>query len=160
MAITAARESIHLSNSYFVPDAMTSKALVAASKRSVKIRIITPGKHIDAEIVRRASRAGWGELLQAGVEIAEFQPTMFHCKVLVVDGLFVSEGSTNFDNRSFRLNDEANLNVLDAAFAKEQIAIFDADWQRSRPVSHEQWLRRPWQEKLLERAAAVLRSQL
>ncbi len=160
MAITSARESIHLSNAYFVPDMLTTKALVAASGRGVKIRIITPGEHIDTDIVRRASRAGWGDLLQAGVEIAEYQPTMFHCKVMIVDGLFVSVGSTNFDNRSFRLNDEANLNVLDAAFAKEQIAIFEADWHRSRPFSHEQWLQRPWREKLLERLAALLASQL
>ncbi len=160
MAITAARDSIQLANSYFVPDAMTTAALAAAAKRGVKIRIITPGEHIDTELVRKASRAGWGDLLQAGVEIAEFAPTMFHVKSMVVDGLFVSVGSTNFDNRSFRLNDEANLNVLDAGFAKEQVAIFDADWQRSRPISHQQWLNRPWHEKLLEHLASVFSSQL
>ena len=114
MAITAARDSIQLANSYFVPDAMTTAALAAAARRGVKVRIITPGEHIDAEIVRKASRAGWGDLLQAGIEIAEFAPTMFHVKSMVVDDLFVTVGSTNFDNRSFRLNDEANLNVLDA----------------------------------------------
>ena len=160
MAITAARDSIQLANSYFVPDAMTTAALAAAAKRGVKIRIITPGEHIDTELVRKASRAGWGDLLQAGVEIAEFAPTMFHVKSMVVDGLFVTVGSTNFDNRSFRLNDEANLNVLDAGFAKEQIAIFDADWLRSRPISHQQWLNRPWHEKLLEHLASVFSSQL
>ncbi|MDQ3259883.1 MAG: phospholipase D-like domain-containing protein [Pseudomonadota bacterium] len=160
MAITAARSTIDLSSAYFVPDSLTTAALVASAQRGVKIRIITPGEHIDTEIVRSASRAGWGELLQAGIEISEFAPTMYHCKVLVVDALLVSAGSTNFDNRSFRLNDEANLNVLDAAFAKEQIAIFDADWQRSRPVTYDQWLQRPWQEKLLERVAALLKTQL
>ncbi len=160
MAITAARDSIQLANSYFVPDAMTTAALAAAAKRGVKIRIITPGEHIDTELVRKASRAGWGDLLQAGIAIAEFAPTMFHVKSMVVDGLFVSVGSTNFDNRSFRLNDEANLNVLDAGFAKEQVAIFDADWQRSRPISHQQWLNRPWHEKLLEHLASVFSSQL
>ena len=85
---------------------------------------------------------------------------MFHCKVLVVDGLFVSVGSTNFDVRSFRLNDEANLNVLDAAFAREQIAIFDADWRHARPVTHAEWLDRPWRERALEQLAALLKSQL
>ena len=85
---------------------------------------------------------------------------MFHVKSMVVDGLFVTVGSTNFDNRSFRLNDEANLNVVDADFAKQQIAIFEADWTRSRPVSHAQWLRRPWHQKLLEHVAALLKSQL
>ena len=160
MAITAARDSIQLANSYFVPDAMTTAALAAAARRGVKVRIITPGEHIDAEIVRKASRAGWGDLLQAGVEIAEFAPTMFHVKSMVVDDLFVTVGSTNFDNRSFRLNDEANLNVLDAGFAKQQIAIFDADWQRSRPLTHQQWLNRPWNEKALEHLASVFKSQL
>ena len=160
MAITSAGRSIDLANSYFVPDALTTAALAAAARRGVKIRIIAPGEHIDTEIVRKASRAGWGELLQAGIEIAEFAPTMFHVKSMVVDGVFVTVGSTNFDNRSFRLNDEANLNVLDADFAKQQVAIFEADWKRSRPVSHAQWLHRPWHQKLLEHVAALLKSQL
>ena len=160
MAITSARSTIHLSSSYFVPDRLTTAALVTAAKRGVKIRIILPGEHIDTEIVRKASRAGWGDLLQAGVKIAEFAPTMYHCKVLVVDSLLVSVGSTNFDNRSFRINDEANLNVLDAGFAKQQVAIFETDWKLARPVTYEQWLHRPWQDKLLERLAALLKMQL
>ena len=160
MAITAARESINLENSYFVPDEMTTNALIAAANRGVKIRIITPGTHIDTELVRKASRAGWGNMLQAKIAIAEYTPTMFHCKVLVVDNLLVSVGSTNFDNRSFRLNDEANLNVLNAKFAKEQVAIFDADWEKSNPVTYEKWLQRPWQEKALERLAVLLKTQL
>ncbi len=83
----------------------------------MRFRLIVPGPIIDTDVVRRASRATWGPLLEAGAEIYEYQPTMFHCKVLIVDGLLVSVGSTNFDTRSFRLNDEANLNVYDAAFA-------------------------------------------
>ena len=160
MAITSARSTIHLSSSYFVPDRLTTAALVTAAKRGVKIRIILPGEHIDTEIVRKASRAGWGDLLRAGVKIAEFAPTMYHCKVLVVDSLLVSVGSTNFDNRSFRINDEANLNVLDAGFAKQQVAIFETDWKWARPVTYERWLHRPWQDKLLERLAALLKTQL
>ena len=103
MAITAARTSIHLSSAYFVPDELAVRALAAAVRRGVKVQIITPGGEIDAELVRRASRARWGPLLEAGVTIAEYQPTMFHCKVLVVDALMVSVGSTNFDNRSLSL---------------------------------------------------------
>ncbi len=114
LAITAAQRTIHLSSSYFVPDDLAVDALVAAMKRGVKVQIITPGPDIDTEVVRKASRARWGDLLRAGAEIYEYQPTMFHCKVMVVDSLLVSIGSTNFDNRSFRLNDEANLNVFDA----------------------------------------------
>jgi cardiolipin synthase len=160
LAITAATRSIDLSSAYFVPDALTQAALVSAAKRGVKIRIITPGEHMDAETVRRASRAGWGDLLRAGVAIHEFQPTMFHCKVLVVDALWTSVGSTNFDSRSFALNDEANLNIDDAAFAHRQIEIFEADLARSRPVTLQQWEQRPLSEKLLEHAAALLRTQL
>jgi cardiolipin synthase len=165
LAITAATRSIDLSSAYFVPDALTQAALVSAAKRGVKIRIITPGEHMDAETVRRASRAGWGALLRAGIAIHEFQPTMFHCKVLVVDALWTSVGSTNFDSRSFALNDEANLNIDDAAFAHRQIEIFEADLARSRSarsrsVTLQQWEQRPLSEKLLEHAAALLRTQL
>lgn len=160
LAITSARHTIHLSSSYFVPDSLAVQALVDARKRGVRVRIITPGPNIDTETVRRASRARWGPLLEAGVEIAEFQPTMFHCKVLVVDSLLVSVGSTNFDNRSFRLNDEANLNVLDTTFARRLVAVFDQDWQRSKQVTFETWRQRPWPEKLIEHAAALLRTQL
>jgi cardiolipin synthase len=142
LAITAAAKSIHLSSAYFVPDELARKALIAAAKRGVRVQIITPGEHMDAETVRKASRAQWGELLEAGIEISEYQPTMYHCKVLVVDGLWISVGSTNFDNRSFALNDEANLNILDAAFAARQIAVFEQDltprsasrWPRGRSV--------------------------
>jgi cardiolipin synthase len=160
MAITAAKESIYLSSAYFVPDELTTKAIMAAAKRGVKIRIITPGEHIDTDLVRNASRAGWGELLKAGVEMAEYAPTMYHCKIFIVDSLLVSVGSTNFDNRSFRLNDEANLNILDKDFAKQQIEIFHDDWQKSRRVTYESWQQRPWHEKLVEKSAAIFKSQL
>lgn len=160
MAITAAQHSIHLSSSYFVPDDLTVKTLVNAAKRGVKVQIITPGPEIDADVVRSASRSRWGELLEAGVRIAEFQPTMFHVKALVVDAMLVSVGSTNFDNRSFRLNDEANLNVMDKDFALRQIAIFDDDLRRSKNITLEAWQQRPWQEKATDRIASLLGSQL
>jgi len=160
LAITAARHTIHLSNAYFVPDELTVQALIAAAKRGVDVRIITPGKIIDSDVVRAASREQWGELLKAGIKIAEYQPTMYHVKALVVDSLLVSVGSTNFDNRSFSLNDEANLNVLDPAFAKQQEAVFDADWRRARPISLQQWEQRPWTDKLAGEAAALVGAQL
>ena len=160
LAITAAARSIDLSASYFVPDALSLRALVQALQRGVKLRIVVPGEHIDSDTVRSASRALWGPLLEAGATIAEYAPTMFHCKVMIVDGLLVSVGSTNFDNRSFRLNDEATLNILDAAFAAEQTAVFEADLALARPVSHAQWLARPWSEKATERLVSVISSQL
>ncbi len=111
-------------------------------------------------MVRGASRALWGPLLEAGIEISEYQPTMFHCKSLVVDGLLVSVGSTNFDNRSFSLNDEANLNVLDARLAQQQVEIFEADRKHARVVTLAAWNKRPWRDKLAENTAALLSSQL
>ena len=160
LAITAASRSIQLSMAYFVPDDLAVRTLVAALGRGVKVQIIMPGPSGDASVVRRASRAHWGELLAAGAQLYEYQPTMFHCKVLVVDGLMVSVGSTNFDNRSFRLNDEANLNVYDAAFARRQSEIFAQDLTLSRPYTLEEWRNRPLSEKIWEHFASLLGPQL
>lgn len=160
MAITAATRSIDLAASYFVPDELALGAMVEAMKRGVKLRFIVPGEHIDSETVRSASRAKWGPLLEAGAVIAQYQPTMFHCKVMIVDDLLVSVGSTNFDNRSFRLNDEATLNIVDATFASEQKSIFEADLRRSRLITNAAWLDRPLKEKIGERLASLFGSQL
>ncbi|RZL39585.1 MAG: cardiolipin synthase B [Rubrivivax sp.] len=160
LAITAARRSIDLANSYFVPDDLTIRTLVDAARRGVRVRILTPSGHIDSETVRKASRSTWGPMLEAGIEFAEYQPTMFHVKGLVVDGVFSSVGSTNFDNRSFRLNDEANLNVLNADFGREQQAVFEADWAKGRRITLQQWRDRPVSERMWELLARTLRTQL
>jgi phosphatidylserine/phosphatidylglycerophosphate/cardiolipin synthase-like enzyme len=160
LSITAARKSIDLANAYFVPDEMTIKTLVDAARRGVKVRVLTPSGHIDSETVRKASRGSWGPMLEAGIEIAEYQPTMYHVKGLVVDGVFSSVGSTNFDNRSFRLNDEANLNVLNAQFGRVQQDVFNADWSKARRITLEQWQQRPWSERMWERLASLLHTQL
>lgn len=160
LAITAAERSIDLSVAYFVPDELTQKHLMDALARGVRVRFITPGEHTDTDTVKAASRATWGPLLQAGAQIYEYQPTMYHCKVMIVDQLLVSVGSTNFDNRSFRLNDEANLNVYDAAFARRQTEVFEEDLKRSRRVTYEAWLNRPLREKAHEKLTGWLRSQL
>ncbi|MGI9025303.1 MAG: phospholipase D-like domain-containing protein [Burkholderiaceae bacterium] len=160
LSITAAKRSIRLSSSYFVPNDMAVNAFLAAMKRGVKVEIITPGKHIDSDAVREASRAKWGPLLAAGAEISEYQPTMYHVKVMIVDEFMVSTGSTNFDERSFRLNDEANLNIYDAAFAKEQVGVFEDDLAKSRRITFEMWKARPLREKIAEKFASLLDSQL
>jgi cardiolipin synthase len=160
MSIAAAEKSIDLSAAYFVPDQLTRQVLIDALERGVKVRILVPGEHMDVEIVRRASRDGWGDLLEAGAQIHEFQRTMFHCKMLIVDRLLVSVGSTNFDNRSFRLNDEANLNVYDREFAAHVSDIFEKDLDGSRRVTLEQWRKRPLRERALERLASIFSSQL
>lgn len=160
LAITAATRSIDIANAYFVPDDITRRALVAAARRGVRVRILVPGKYIDTATVRRASRGLWGELLEAGVQIHEYLPTMLHCKLMVVDGIMTSVGSTNFDVRSFRLNDEANLNIYDAAFAARQTEVFEADLTQSRRITLQAWRARPFTEKLHEHALAWFGSLL
>jgi cardiolipin synthase len=160
LAIAAARRTIRLSCSYFVPDNIITAALIEARQRGVRIQLIVPGGHIDSHVVRWASRSRWTRLLQAGVEIYEYQPTMYHCKVMIVDDLLVSVGSTNFDSRSFQLNDEANLNVLDADLARCLVDQFEADRILSQPVTLAAWRRRPIGHRARELAAGLIRSQL
>jgi cardiolipin synthase len=160
LSIAAAAKTIHLANAYFVPDNVEADTLAAAAKRGVKVQIIVPGPIIDNKNVRRASRASWGDMLRAGVEIYEYQPTMYHVKSMVVDGLWTSVGSTNFDTRSFSTNDEANLNVYDPDFAAEQEGIFARDLRQSRRVTLDEWRNRPWKEKALEMLMGLLSSQL
>lgn len=156
MVITAAVKSIDMASAYFVPDEMARVALVAALKRGVKVRVITPGKHTDQKAVRRASRALWGDLLQAGVEMYEYRHTMYHCKMMIADGMLVSVGSTNFDPRSFHLNDEANLNIYDRGFAARMTEVFEDDLKRCKRITLADWERRPLREKAKERLAALL----
>jgi cardiolipin synthase len=160
LSIASATSSIRLQAAYFVPDELAIEAFVSARKRGVKIEIIVPGPHMDAKIVQSASRSLWGPLLDAGVEIFEYQPTMYHCKVMIVDDLWVSVGSTNFDDRSFRLNDEANLNVYDADFAKDQVKVFEGDRAQSRLMTRAEFRNRSAFGKLLEKVAGALRRQL
>jgi cardiolipin synthase len=160
LSITAAEKTIDLAAAYFVPDPLTHRALVSALRRGVRLRIITPGPYIDSQVVRKASRALWGPLLQAGAEIHEYRPAMFHCKTLIVDGQLVSVGSTNIDNRSFRLNDEANLNIYDRQFAARVERVFEADLRVSKRITYEQWLQRPWRERVVEKFSALFSSQM
>jgi cardiolipin synthase A/B len=159
LSIAAAAKTLDIAAAYFVPDNVERRMLAAAAQRGVRVRILVPGP-TDSKAVKRASRASWGELLRAGIEIWEYQPALFHCKVMIVDGLWTSVGSTNFDTRSFSTNDEANLNVLDAAFARRQIEDFERDLQRSRRVTLQEWEHRPLREKLSEHASRLLSSQL
>jgi cardiolipin synthase len=160
LAIASASRRILIANSYFVPDRTTVDMLAAAQRRGVDVEIVVPGPILDAQVVRRASRAMWGPLLEAGVKIYEYQPTMYHTKLMVVDDVWVSVGSTNLDDRSFRLNQEANLNVLDPKFGAEQARVFAEDRGRSRQVTLEQWRHRPMWERIQERFAGVMRKQL
>ncbi len=160
LAIASAEHSIELSSAYFVPDDLSIKALVSALKRGVKVQIITPGHHIDNGTVRAASRSRWGEILKAGAEIYEYQPTMYHCKIMIVDDIFTTVGSTNFDPRSFGLNAEANLNIYDEDFALAQVNTFRNDMARSQRLSYTAWEERPILEKIWEQIASLLGSAL
>jgi len=160
MSIAAASKSIRMANAYFVPDKMAIDTLLDAAHRGVKIEIIVPGRHIDQQVVRNASRDKWPELVKAGIRIFEYQPTMYHCKYLIVDNVWVSVGSSNFDARSFRLNAEANLNVLDSGFAAEQIRVFEQDKARSKEITLASLKSQPIWDKIMDKAVKPLESEL
>ena len=126
---------MRIENAYFLPDQMIRDELIAAAKRGVKVEILVPGELIDSKLIRMASTKHYAELLKAGIKIHEYQMAMLHVKLMIVDDAFVSVGSGNFDNRSTRLNAEANLNVLDTNFAAEQTALFECDKERSRQTT-------------------------
>jgi cardiolipin synthase A/B len=160
LSIASARRSVLLSNSYFVPDDLSVRTLIEARQRGVDVEIIVPGAKIDSELTRAASRQKWAPLLDAGIVIYEFQPTMFHCKIMVVDDRWVSVGSTNFDSRSFRLNAEANLNVLDRGLALQERAAFERDRLRARAISADGWRHRPLLDRMGDWVAGLAGSQL
>jgi len=160
MTIAAAEHSIDLEAAYFIPDELISSALIEARRRGVRIRVIVPGKNTDSDAARHASKDGWGPLLKSGIEIYEYDPTMFHNKLLIVDRQMVSVGSTNFDPRSFRLNDEASLNVYDRAFAERMSAVFEEDLKATQRYTLEMWRGRPLKERFVEKVILPLRSQL
>lgn len=159
-AITAAERSIDIEAAYFVPDRLMTRELVAARRRGVRLRLIVPGRHIDSKVVGVASKQGWGPLLESGVEVYVYRPTMLHCKMLIFDEYMVAVGSTNFDMRSFELNDEASLNVYDEQFAREMTAVFGTDLESSSRYTLEHWQNRSWRERLDELVLVPLRSQL
>jgi cardiolipin synthase A/B len=159
-AITAAERSIDIEAAYFIPDMLMGAELIRARSRGVRIRILLPDKHLDSETVRVASKRAWGPLLQSGVEVHEYAPTMLHCKMLIFDRCMVSVGSTNFDMRSFELNDEASLNVYDARFAQDMTDVFEADLKSSTPYTWDMWANRPWRQRLAEIVLIPIKSQL
>lgn len=160
LALAAAVRTIDLQAAYFIPDRLVVDTLLAARKRGVAIRLMVPGRHIDSVLVRIASKRRWGRLLVAGVEIHEYQPTMMHNKMLILDGELVSVGSTNFDMRSFDLNDEASLNIHSRQFGRQMTAVIDADMQHTKPYTLAMWQKRPWHQKLAELLVRPLESQL
>jgi len=160
ISIVSAEKSIWISNAYFVPDPDTLRALEGAVRRGVDVRVIVPGEHTDVPIVRQASRLYYETLLTHGIRVFEYQPTMMHAKTMVVDGIWSTVGSSNFDDRSFRLNDEVNVNVYDEGIAAQLETMFREDLARSEEVKEYRWLKRPWFQKLRERVSSWLKPQL
>jgi cardiolipin synthase len=160
LSIAAAQHSIRIANAYFLLDDLCRQTLVEACQRGVQVEIVTTGPDIDQRMVRQAGRARWGPLLKAGARIYEYQPARFHCKYMIVDDCWSSVGSCNLDNRSLRLNEEANLDILDKAFAARHVETFEQDKARSREITLNEWHRRPVLEKVTGRVAVLFRSQI
>jgi cardiolipin synthase len=142
MAIQAARKSIHIQNAYFLPDGQIRSALIAAVQRGVDVKVMVPGTHIDVPMVRQASRKHYGLMLEAGVKIYEYQPTMLHSKTVVVDGLFSTIGSINFDARSMSTNAEESLSFYDRTFAELIEAMFQRDLKLCQGITYVAWKHR------------------
>jgi cardiolipin synthase len=158
--LAASRQSIHITTPYFIPDRSARAELIrAARERRVAVKVLTAGPCCDHLLARRLGRRHYGELLLGGVEICEYQPAMMHAKCLVVDGLWAVVGSTNFDNRSFGHNDEINLASRDAQLAARLDEDFARDLARSRPITYEEWRRRPFTERIQEVLAGLLQRQ-
>jgi cardiolipin synthase A/B len=160
LAIASARRSIELTTAYFAPRPAFVDALVEAARRGVAVRVLVPGRHIDKAVVRVAGRAVYRTLLEAGVRIWEYGPTMLHAKTMVVDGAWSTVGSVNFDNRSFQLNDEATLCVQSEGFAARLVEQFDADLAVSTEIEADRWGGRPRRFRAYEQLAVRLRREL
>lgn len=149
-AIAAAQKSIDLTPSYLVPSAAFRQALCHAARRGVRVRVVVAGPHNNHVFMKYANRAAYADLLACGVEIFEFQPTMLHAKTMVVDEVWSSIGSINFDNRSFQLLNEATLCVQSRRVAQRLTAQFDDDLARSKRIEADEWARRGRLERTLE----------
>ena len=160
VSIAAARRHIRIANAYFIPDPLCLRTLLHALRRGVKVEIITPGPDIDARTVRAVGKTYWPRLLEAGARFYEYQPARFHCKYLLVDDCWASVGSANLDNRSLSLNEEANLNVLDAKFVAAHTRVFEDDKAHSREITLEDWRQRPWNEQIRGHRGSLLASQM
>lgn len=159
LLLAAARQSIQITSPYFVPDRSLMEELMRAAQRGVAVSVLTPGKFNNHPITRLASRRRYGKLLKAGVRIYEYSPAMIHAKVLIVDGEWGVLGSTNFDSRSFGLNDEVNVAVLAKSLAERLQADFERDLAASRRISLEEWRRRSPAEKVAATLGRLLERQ-
>jgi cardiolipin synthase len=150
LLLASARHSISITTPYFLPDKGLMNELCLAVQRGVQVRILVPGKRSDHLLTRSTSRGGYGPLLKAGAAIYEYEPCMMHAKILCIDHRWSIVGSTNFDNRSFGINDEVNLAVRDDALTARFEHDFESDLAQSTCVTLESWKARPVHERLTE----------
>jgi cardiolipin synthase len=160
LPIVCARRSIYISNPYFVPDQAAIDTLVEARQRGVEVRIMVAGRHNDTWLARQNSRRLYGPLLRAGIQILEYNKTFMHQKTMVIDGLWVSIGTTNFDNRSFAHNEEPSVCIKDADLAAFMEHTFRADMRACDRVELEAWQKRGLLTKSLEAVASLLEAQV
>lgn len=149
LTIASAERTLYITTAYFLPDDLLQDRLIEAVERGVDVKVIVPGRFNDNYLLYQLSRNGYGRLLKAGVKIYEYQPTFMHAKTMVADGMWGSIGSTNFDNRSFSLNDEFNLNFHSREVSQRLEEIFLKDLAQSRPISYEEWRKRPYRERFV-----------
>jgi cardiolipin synthase len=159
LSINSAKKTIFITNPYFIPDSVMTKALVKAANRGVRVIVLLPGE-IDSHLTYTASRSHYGPLLRGGVQIFEYKASLMHAKTIVVDGVWLTIGSTNFDNRSFALNQEINLTVYDSGLAHRLEEIFQEDLKYSQQITYEQWQSRSIFERLFEFFEFPIREQL
>jgi cardiolipin synthase A/B len=160
LAVAAAKRSIELTSAYFVPRPAFTEALVEAAERGVHMRILVPGSHIDKQFVRTAGRAAYDQLIDAGIEIHEYCPTMLHAKTLTVDEIWSSVGSVNFDNRSFQLHDEVTLCVQSERFAGQLHEVFERDLEASERIDPDEWRERSLGQRARENVTKYARREL
>ncbi|MEX0990255.1 MAG: phospholipase D-like domain-containing protein [Actinomycetota bacterium] len=159
-AIEGSRERLWLTTAYFAPRRAFVDALTRASDRGVDVRLLVNGPHIDKRIVRRAGHASYSTLLEHDIRIFEFQPTMLHAKILLIDGRWATIGSINFDDRSFRLHEELNLSISDPGCTDRLAGHFEEDLGRAEEMTLEAWHARPAHRRALETGSALVRRQL
>ena len=158
--IQSSRKRVYITNPYFVPDDILCAVLKERARAGVDIRILVPNEHIDLPPIRYASQSYFDGLLEAGVRIFEYQPTMIHQKLLVADGVWSIVGSVNMDVRSKDLNQENALGMLDEGFAAEMEETFHRDVDQAREVHLDEWRSRPFYHRIRERFCRLFEEQL
>jgi cardiolipin synthase len=160
VTFAAAEKRIWIANAYCTPTDDQVALLVQAVQRGVDVRFLLPGPHNDQPLTQSAGRTAYGKMLEGGVKIFEYQPTMMHSKTMVADGLFSMVGSSNLDARSSEINEELDLVVYDPGFGRQMEAVFERDLAQAREYTLAEFQNRPLRERFTEWLAIPFRSQL